>query len=330
MRFLGRVFVIGFVVFFFVHNPNAVMAIGDDVTEARRPIASGSVDALMLWRNGLPERPLYFNSSDPAVVPLNAGDVPSSMAAGPRFRIDLSPSGEGGWEFNYFTVQSFNGSRSAVSPSGDLEQDYIFGFLFPDVTAAQAVSSAGIQSFELNRRKSLSRFDGDFLYGFRWIEWTDRLTVTDTTVTGTLTGSDLFIANTYDSLYGGQIGLDMLLFGDKNVAWVEGLGKAGVYYNHASQSSYANSVSTSQIERSTSTAADLTSFFGEVGFTGCYKLTEHWTARLGFMMFWLGNGTAAADQLSINNLFSTQVETGIDNGATVFLYGINLGLEAAW
>lgn len=306
------------------------VAFGGEFYEERRPIASGSAEALLLWRGPLPDRPLYFNSSDPSVVPLDAGDVPTSMAAGPRFRIDLSPSEEGGWEFNYFNIQAFSGGRNALSPAGDLEQDYIFGFLFPDVTAAQAVATSGIQSFELNRRKSLMGFDGDFLYGFRWVEWNDRLTVTDTTVTGTLTGSDLFIANTYDSLYGGQIGLDMLLLGDRKSAWIEGLGKAGVYYNHASQSSFADSISTSQIRRSTSAAADLTSFFGELGFTGCYRMTDNWTARLGFTMFWLGNGTAAADQFYANNLFSTQVESGINNGATVFLYGVNLGVQAAW
>jgi hypothetical protein len=305
------------------------VAIGTE-TKASRPVVDASVEALLLWRSGLPDRPLYFNSSDPSIVPLDAGEVPTSMAAGPRFRINLNSSDEASWEFNYFNVQSFAGSRVAESPAGDLEQDYIFGFLYPDVTVAQAVSTSAIQSFELNRRKALLHFDGEFLYGFRWVEWNDRLTITDTTVTGTLTGSDLFIANTYDSLYGGQIGLDMLLFGDRDTAWIEGIGKAGVFYNQASQSSYVDSLSTNQIERGTSAAADLTSFFGELGFTGCYRVNETWAARLGFTMFWLGNGTAAADQLYVNNLYSTQITSGISNGAGVFLYGINLGLQAAW
>jgi hypothetical protein len=305
-------------------------AVDIPVDAVQRPAVSGSVESLLLWRGGLPDRPLYFDVASPSVVPLDAAMVNPSMAAGPRFRIDLSPSGDGAWEFNYFTVQNFGGSRSAVSPAGDLEQDNIFGFLFPDVTSAQAVSSAGIQSFELNRRERLEWFDGDFIYGFRWVEWNDRLAVSDTTVTGTLTGADLFIANTFDSLYGGQIGLDMLLFGNRDRAWIEGLGKAGVYYNNASQSSFVDSVSTDQIVRSTSASADLTSFFGELGFTGCVRLGEHWTARAGFTMFWLGNGTAAADQLSVNNLYSNTIVSGIKNGDTVFLYGLNLGLAAAW
>ncbi len=58
--------------------------------------------------------------------------------------------------------------------------------------------------------------------------------------------------------------------------------------------------------------------------------SDHWVARTGFTMFWLGNGTAATDQLSVNNLFSDDIVTGIDNGANVFLYGLNLGLEAGW
>ena len=110
----------------------------------------------------------------------------------------------------------------------------------------------------------------------------------------------------------------------------EGVGKAGVYYDRAVQRSFVNSISTDQIIRSTAATADLTSFFGELGFTGCVRLTEHWVARTGFTMFWLGNGTAAADQFSANNLFSDDVVTGIDSGAGVFLYGVNLGLEASW
>ena len=131
-------------------------AVDIPVDAVQRPAVSGSVESLLLWRGGLPDRPLYFDVASPSVVPLDAAMVNPSMAAGPRFRIDLSPSGDGAWEFNYFTVQNFGGSRSAVSPAGDLEQDNIFGFLFPDVTSAQAVSSAGIQSFELNRRERFS------------------------------------------------------------------------------------------------------------------------------------------------------------------------------
>jgi len=310
-------------------SPQQVTAAPPMSTELR-PAVSVTTEALLLWRDGGPDRPLYFDNANPAIVPLDAGMITTGMAAGPRYRIDLSPSGEGAWEFNYFNVRSFTGSRSVDSPQGDLEQDDIFGYLFPDVTSAQAVASSGIQSFELNRREPLARFDGDFLYGFRWVEWNDRLAITDTTVTGTLTGSDRFIANTFDSLYGAQVGLDMVLLGDRDRAWIEGLGKAGIYYNNASQSSFVDSVTTTQVSRSGSKSVDRTSFFGELGFTGCVRLGEHWTARAGFTMFWLGNGTAAADQLSVNNLFSSDIETGIDTGSSVFLYGVNLGLQAAW
>jgi hypothetical protein len=109
------------------------------------------------------------------------------------------------------------------------------------------------------------------------------------------TGANLFIGTTFDSLYDGQMGLDMVLLGSRNQAWIEGLGKAGISYNNASQNSFVDSVSTHQIVRSTH---------------------------------------AAADQPSVNNLFSNlfsnEIESGIANGETVFLYGVNLGLQAAW
>ena len=296
-----------------------------------RPAFTGSVEALLLWRNGLPDRPLYFDSADPATVPLDAAGIGTGMAAGPRYRIDWNRFDDGGLEFNYFNVQSFGGSRSASSPGGQLEQSDIFGFTFPDVTSATAASSSGIKSFELNRRRQLGSWEGDFLYGFRWVEWNDGLRITDTTLSGIATGADLFTANTTDSLYGAQLGLDLVLLGSRsNRAWIEGIAKAGIYYNLAVQRSFVDSAGTDQIVRSTAATADLTSFFGELGFTGCVRLSDHWVARTGFTMFWLGNGTAAADQLSVNNLFSDDVVTGIDNGSTVFLYGLNLGVEASW
>jgi hypothetical protein len=60
------------------------------------------------------------------------------------------------------------------------------------------------------------------------------------------------------------------------------------------------------------------------------RLSEHWVARTGFTMFWLGNVAAAADQLSVNNLYSREIVSRIDTGSSVFLYGVNVGLEAAW
>ena len=306
-------------------------AVSANATETARPTWSGGVEALLLWRDGPAARPLYFESANPASVPLDAGGIATGMAAGPRFAIEWSANGTDAVEFNYFNVESFTGSRSVASPGGGLEQADILGFSFPDVTSATAASSAGIKSFEVNRRRALGRFDGDFLYGFRWVEWNERLAVTDTTLTGAGSGSDFFSAATVDSLYGAQIGLDLVLAGSRSGrAWVEGIGKAGIYYDRAVQNSFVDSVSTDQVVRSTATSADLTSFFGELGFTGCVRLSDHWVARTGFTMFWLGNVAAAADQLSVNNLYSREIVSAVDTGADVFLYGLNLGLEASW
>lgn len=306
-------------------------AVSANATETARPTWSGGVEALLLWRDGPAARPLYFESANRASVPLDAGGIATGMAAGPRFAIEWSANGTDAVEFNYFNVESFTGSRSVASPGGGLEQADILGFSFPDVTSATAASSAGIKSFEVNRRRALGRFDGDFLYGFRWVEWNERLAVTDTTLTGAGSGSDFFSAATVDSLYGAQIGLDLVLAGSRSGrAWVEGIGKAGIYYDRAVQNSFVDSVSTDQVVRSTATSADLTSFFGELGFTGCVRLSDHWVARTGFTMFWLGNLAEPAGQFSTTNLFSDEIRTGIATGASTFLYGLNLGLEASW
>ena len=295
-----------------------------------RPAISGSVDALLLWRDGLADRPLYFDSANPAIVPLDASGIGTGMAAGPRYAIEWSRDGERALEVNYFSVGDFTGSRAVASPAGGLEQADILGFSFPDVIAAGAASASAIKSFELNRRLPLGRFDGDFLYGFRWVEWNDGFGAVDVTETGAQTGADVFLSETVSSLYGAQLGLDLVLLGSRNRAWVESVGKAGVFGTNAVQNSFVESTSVSQITRSTAASVGTTSFMGELGFTGCVRLSDHWVARTGFTMFWLGNVAAAADQFSANNLFSQDIVSGIDTGAKVFLYGLNLGLEAGW
>jgi len=74
--------------------------------------------------------------------------------------------------------------------------------------AAGAASASAIKSFELNRRLPLGRFDGDFLYGFRWVEWNDGFGAVDVTETGAQTGADVFLSETVSSLYGAQVGLE--------------------------------------------------------------------------------------------------------------------------
>jgi len=302
-----------------------------NAADASRPLWTGSVDALLLWRDGPASRPLYFESADPASVPLDAGGIATGMAAGPRFAIEWSRNGTDAVEFNYFNIQSFHGARSVDSPGGQLEQASILGFNFPDVTAATADASAGIKSFELNRRLNVTGWEGDFLYGFRWVEWSESLRISDTTLSGIQTGDDTFLTNTISSLYGAQVGLDLVLLGSRrNRAWIEGVGKAGVYYDNAVQNSFVNSVSVSQVTRGNTASVETTSFMGELGFTGCLRLSDHWVARSGFTMFWLGNVAAAADQLSVNDLYARDIVSGVATGADVFLYGLNLGLEASW
>jgi hypothetical protein len=85
--------------------------------EAGRPPVSATVEALLLWRDSPAARPLYIRRGADAGVALDSGEIGTGMAAGPRFRIDWSANGTDTIKFNYFNVQSFGGSRSAVSPS---------------------------------------------------------------------------------------------------------------------------------------------------------------------------------------------------------------------
>jgi hypothetical protein len=45
-------------------------AVDIPVDAVQRPAVSGSVESLLLWRGGLPDRPLYFDVASPRSCPL--------------------------------------------------------------------------------------------------------------------------------------------------------------------------------------------------------------------------------------------------------------------
>jgi hypothetical protein len=305
---------------------------------------TGRADALILYRNAPSFRPLYVTNRG-GLNALNANELNSLAAVGPRvslFRKDAHHCGTA-WEGTYIYSGSFVSERNLpyVSQGYQLAAPGILG-VQPDANpdgydavSARLVSS--LQSAELNRRWALGSC-AQLIGGFRWIQWQENLAIADVSTTqGGQQRPNFYNTDCDNDLYGGQIGLDTLLWQPAKCFRLEGLVKAGAYYNNAVQNSSLSQPATGygqSVGVGKSPAA--CSFAGEVGLTGVVPICCNWDFRIGYFGLWLTSIAQPSNQLSGQLLDSTNVTTigrpvgSLNTSGAVVLQGLSLGLEGRW
>ena len=305
------------------------------------PLWSGRTEALLLWRDAPQGLPLFntFASGAATGPALNAADFASGMAAGPRFTLFRHTGDDGAIEFNFLRVQSFAAGRALPETDGgyqlaDLDKGI---FCCPSIVPADAVAgglSSGLQSFEINRRLPT---DGrwQWLAGFRWVQWNEQARIDAAWLPiGPVAPLSTYATRTNNDLYGLQIGGDSILCELGRSFRIEGLGKAGIFWNRSVQSS-ANVYSGDPIQDafalSTARSVSRGAFVGEVGATAVYDLFDWLSLRAGYAAFWLGGLATATNQFDDQCLCPLDpVRTAVDTGGSVFVHGLTLGLEARW
>jgi len=291
----------------------------------------GRVDALVLWRNAPPDRPLVDNALVTGPL-LNANGMDSTAAAGPRFSIFRVNNCTGhAVEATYLRAANFR----SIRPLGAVSEQYvtaapgIYGNAPLAFDSGNANLGSRLQSFELNRHHAHGKFLR-FLAGFRWIDWQEQFTLQDT-ATGGIT--DFYQTGCFNDLYGGQIGVDANLLA---TPWIrfDGVVKAGAYYNNAVQSSeYTTSdpvnpgTATVAVGESPASGA----FAGELGFTGVVPITSCLDFRFGYFGLWLSGIAQPTQQLSGQQLTpGLPAEGTINTNGGVLVQGVSLGLEGRW
>ena len=300
------------------------------------PTWEAQVDALFLWQGNIPSRPLYVDSVSGATV-LDANQLYAPAAIAPRYALTYHRDDCRAIEVNYFQVWGFNaqqavGPQTDVAGSGAFESNNLVGPDYTEVSGALATSSANIQSLEVNLRRT----DGgmiEWISGFRWLEWGQNLSTLDAITQGdVLAGGNFTSINTLNNLYGWQWGGDMMLWNAGRWLRVNGIAKAGVYYNHQSSqnSIYTNFVDPTA-DVNVAAANDTVSFVGETGINASLALTNWLSWRAGYTVFWLGGVANAANQLSLSDFSDPAAPTtSISPYSSVLLHGATTGLEARW
>jgi len=289
------------------------------------PCWTGRTDALMLWRNAPQGVSLFESATANPGAGLNAADLTSGMAAGPRFTLFRHTGDTGAIEFNYFRVQDFTGSAAVPGPVS-FSDGLLCGnprTVFEDSAAARL--SSELQSFELNRRFPT---DGrvQWLAGFRWFQWNDTLALEGVG----LPAGPVTVANqTNNDLYGFQVGADSILWRPGGRFWVEGLGKAGIYGNRSAQ--FTSLAQGGDVLGAGDSSTSRAAFVGELGVTGVWQVTKCIAIRTGWVAFFLDGLALAPNQLDRQCLIceNSPRQATVTNGC-VFVQGISLGLEARW
>jgi len=294
------------------------------------PLWSGRAEALLLWRQS--PQPLVLFENAAGGTALDAGQLGSGMAAGPRFTLFRHTGDDGAIEFNYLRVQTFVASRDLPLTDGGYSQTSHGIYCCPSDTPIDGVTtnlSSALQSFELNRRFPT---DGgwQWLTGFRWVEWRESIGIATNSFGGAF--NDTYSTSTFNNLYGWQAGADSILYGLGGPFRIEGLGKAGIYYNNAVQNSLRTTDSNPDVTAITvGSTIGQAAFVGELGLTAVYDVYDWLSIRAGYAAFWLGGIAQAPNQLFEQDLCPDSPIAGLtDTGGSVWIQGITLGLEARY
>ena len=117
-----------------------------------------------------------------------------------------------------------------------------------------------------------------------------------------------------------------MIWNDGGPFTLNGVGKAGVYYNH--QAYQATQVTSSLGNSALADNKDTVSFLGELGVNASLALTNWLSWRTGYSVFWLGGVATPANQLGRTDIAAAT--TSVGPYGSVLLHGVTTGLEARW
>jgi hypothetical protein len=296
--------------------------------QPRCPRWTATADYIIFDRIGtstrtlLREVPIGSISAPPGEEVLNSNDFSQGFHGGPRVSlIHQGPCRCYDLELLYFQIDGWNDAR-LITP----DADHLLVFSVPGANGGNSNFSSSdpilfdysskLYNGELNVRwHPLCRVT--MLAGFRWVDLQENLDG------GTLIPELLPFWNTKtkNDLYGFQIGTDAKLWESCRFS-IDGLVKAGVYCNHAEQTS--TKINLRVVEDAT-VSTNHPAFLGEVGLQCKYQVTCRLSLRAGYEAMWIEGVALAPGQIERSNFITDQF--GINTNGGVLYHGATAGLE---
>lgn len=281
------------------------------------PRWSFAAEAIALQRSTTRNQSLFLSSNSPTEL-LNSRNLNFPVAFGPK--ISAIRHGAFGSDFDvevgYFQFDGFE-ANAFVSDNSRMVIDVNNAFLSTDSSARYA---SALYCGEVNVRWQW--FDWlTLLSGFRMVELNEQYDAR-----GTSTRSSFPVSldvNSFNHLYGYQLGADGEVFNLGGSLRINALCKAGVFGNFASQNIHA--VDTGSFDESLSAVNNRVSFLGEVGLVATYAITQRLAFRASYQAMWLEGVGLAPEQIDTSNFTAGTAKVNLDGG--VFYHGGGLGLE---
>lgn len=312
-------------------------------------------DVLGLWRNSPKSRPLFTSligtppTQTIGPVVLNGDQLTSDPAAGTRISLFRTNNCGASLEATYIYGGNFYAERSLPYQANSYAiASGIYGNIWgqpggpepPPLSAVQTQLTGQLQSLEFNSRTPLWGGKTLFISGFRWLQWQEQLIMHDQFMdpaAPSITGTDTYDTRCVNDLYGGQIGFDSQLLAWPAGLQVEGLVKAGAYYNSAVQTSSYSYVTTAPFSFSDTITVSgqpaAGAFVGEVGLTGVVPLGRHFDLRVGYFGLWveaIAQPVAQLDGQDLTQPAAPPPTGSLTTTGGIVIQGISLGLEGHW
>ena len=300
---------------------------------------------LLLHRSSSGSQQLLFEPLSQSSL-LNASGLEFPLAAGPRASVIAHGFCGLEIEASFFAIDSWTASANFPSesfPAGFafLSLDSTFqGMQGLPVTDVRFTEHSQLYNGELNVRQPINSWV-TLLAGFRWVELYDSYEAQGNTLAD---GAFTHTIRAFNHLYGGQLGADVTLF-QRNRGYsqfgqtmlicdqaspfrINGVLKAGIFYDAASQQSdFSNPDGIGEFE--VQAEGKHPTFVGEAGVIATYQIGNHVALRGGYQLMYVDGVALASRQISSTELLANQF-AAIETAGSVLYHGVNVGLELTW
>jgi hypothetical protein len=303
------------------------------------PSVYGFAEALFLERdNQSVNQPVVITGlwPDAFTTELSTGDLNFGWESGLRALMGVRLNECTGWavEGSYLGVFNADAAALAVRPDANTALT-LPGGLGPALNVFQAADQirldygSELHSADLSLVRCRSGAAGcgsvEWMAGFRYLDLSETFGISGLRVNQGLPETGVYNVQTHNNLYGAQLGARLRRCLGRLSGEVTG--KAGIYYNDASQAQFILDYGDIDPRRDGQAEGDHTAFVGEVNLSAIYQLTSVWGLRAGYNLIWIEGVALAPDQLDFSS--ATDVNQLSSSGG-LFLHGVNVGLEARW
>jgi len=276
-----------------------------------------AAEAIALQRSTTRHQGL-FKALDSELDLLDSRDMEFAMGFGPKVSaIWHGPCEVFDLEVGYWQVDGFTAERTVPGLSVMITDVHGPYFLVTDATARY---TSALYNGEINLRWHC--LDWLVLFsGFRMGEMNERYRATGAGIVPPTTIA--MEVNTFNHLYGYQLGAEMEVFNRGGPLQIIALCKAGAYGNAASQN--IRRTADGYSDEALSAVRDQAAFLGEAQVVATLAITKQLAFRASYQAVWLEGVALAPEQIAASDFVAGTAT--VDTAGGVFYHGAGLGLE---